>query len=81
MHAKLCTEAECISWTVDTAETALQYGQVYSDEFLHTLEPNGMPPHELPLRIWSLLVLLRNYNPSEGLCNGTRLIVHGLHAN
>ena len=80
MNAKLCTETERISWSVATAETALQDGQIYTDEFLHTLEPSGMSPHELPLRIGSLHVLLRNYNPSEGLCNGTSLIAHGLHA-
>ena len=39
-----------------------------------------VPLHELPLRIGSLLVLLRNYNPSKGLCAGTHLIVHAFHA-
>ena len=37
--------------------------------------PNGYPPHILKLRINSIIMLLRNWNVREGLCNGTRLRV------
>ena len=54
-------------------------GDIYSTEFLSTLSPNGMPPHELSLREGSLVMMLRNYAPHKGLCNGTRLVVERMH--
>ena len=45
-------------------------------EYLHTLEISGFPSHELNLKIGCPVILLRNYNPRIGLCNGTKLIVH-----
>ncbi|KAL5580950.1 hypothetical protein UlMin_013392 [Ulmus minor] len=48
--------------------------QGMQEDFLNTLTPNGIPPHELILKPNYLVMLLRNINPSEGLCNGTRLI-------
>jgi hypothetical protein len=44
-------------------------------EFLNTFEVSGMPSHELILKVGCPVVLLRNLNPSKGLCNGTRLMV------
>ena len=48
---------------------------LYPEEFLHTLNFNGLPPHELSLKIGTPIMLLRNLNQSLGLCNGTRLII------
>jgi hypothetical protein len=50
-------------------------------EFLNTLTPSGMPPHELKLKVGSIIMLLRNLNTKRGLCNGTRLIVTNLQPN
>jgi len=47
--------------------------QSLQEDFLNTLTPNGIPPHELKLKINCPVMLLRNINPDEGLCNGTRL--------
>ena len=33
-----------------------------------------MPSHKLALKIGSPIIMLRNLNPDDGLCNGTRLI-------
>lgn len=63
---------EEVYYSVD--ETVNQTDQGLYVDFLHTLTPNGMPPHELVLKTNCPIMLLRNINPSKGLCNGSRLI-------
>ena len=46
----------------------------FNVEYLHTLSPNGFPTHVLRFKANMPLMLLRNLNPREGLCNGTKLI-------
>jgi len=48
-------------------------------EYLTTLNPPGLPPHTLILKKGMPLILLRNLNPSEGLCNGTKLCLRSIH--
>ena len=48
---------------------------LYPTEFLNTLSINGLPEHVLHLKIGVPIMLLRNLDPSRGLCNGTRFIV------
>ena len=48
---------------------------LYPEEFLHTLNFNSVPPHELNLKVGIPIVLLRNLNQSIGLCNRTKLII------
>ncbi|XP_074271299.1 uncharacterized protein LOC141595232 [Silene latifolia] len=47
---------------------------VYPAEFINKLNPGGMSPHELVLKINCPVILIRNLQPSFGLCNGTRLV-------
>ncbi|GAA0156522.1 DNA helicase [Lithospermum erythrorhizon] len=63
----------------DRAKSAKDQGD-YVD-YLNTLEPKGLPQHKLILKINSPIILLRNINPVEGLCNGTRLICKTLLPN
>ncbi|UYV70222.1 hypothetical protein LAZ67_7002235, partial [Cordylochernes scorpioides] len=58
--------------TID-AEDCLEY----TAEFLNILEPSGMPPHHLELRVGVPIILLRNIDAPR-LCNGTRLCVKRL---
>ncbi|KAM6582635.1 hypothetical protein CsatB_009637 [Cannabis sativa] len=51
------------------------------EDFLNTLTPNGLPPHELQLKRNCPIMLLRNINPSDGLCNGTCLICRAFEPN
>ena len=44
-------------------------------EFLHTLNPSGFPLHKLELKKGVPLMLLRNLDPTQGLYNGTRMIL------
>ena len=47
---------------------------IYPTEFLNTIYPGGMRPHELVLKLNCPIILLRNLDPSSGLCSETRLI-------
>ena len=47
----------------------------YPNEYLNSLEPPGLPPFNLQLKVGCPIMLLRNIAPVDGLCNGTRLIV------
>ncbi|XP_042962382.1 ATP-dependent DNA helicase pif1-like [Carya illinoinensis] len=53
--------------TIDVSEQGIM------EDFLNILTPNGLPPHELLLKRNCPIMLVRNINPSEGLCNGIRL--------
>lgn len=47
----------------------------FSTEFMNSLTPNGLPPHDLQLKKGAIVILIRNMNIANGLCNGTRLKV------
>jgi ATP-dependent DNA helicase PIF1 len=48
---------------------------LYPTKFLNMRSINGLPDHVLHLKIGVPVMLLRNLDPTRGLCNGTRLIV------
>ncbi|KAI3859314.1 hypothetical protein MKW98_007695 [Papaver atlanticum] len=47
----------------------------YDKEFLNKHEESGIANHKLTLKLGVPIMLLRNLDQVEGLCNGTRLIV------
>ncbi|XP_024006616.1 uncharacterized protein LOC112083117 [Eutrema salsugineum] len=48
---------------------------IYTEEFLNSIKMSGFPNHVLKLREGTPVMLLRNIDPKNGLCNGTRLII------
>jgi ATP-dependent exoDNAse (exonuclease V) alpha subunit len=53
----------------------------YPIEFLNSITIGGLPPHKLVLKKGSPILLLRNISPSDGLCNGTRLVCCSFQKN
>jgi len=47
----------------------------YPAEFLQQLNAGGLPPALLCLKVGSPVILLRNLDPGEGLCNSIRMVV------
>ncbi|KAF1860023.1 hypothetical protein Lal_00027873 [Lupinus albus] len=47
-------------------------------EFLNSLITSGLPNHKIKLKVGTSIMLLRNLDQTEGLCNGTRMIVNRL---
>jgi len=48
---------------------------------LNSLSPNGFPLHELRLKKYAIVMLIRNLNIENGLCNGTRMLVEEMRPN
>ena len=66
--------ADSVLASSDTGDELFQM----SPEYLQTLNPNNFPPSRLSLKVGSIVVLLRNFNPKKGLCNGTRMIIRAI---
>jgi hypothetical protein len=49
-----------------------------AQEYLNAQADGGLPPHELRLKQGVPVMLLRNLDPRQGLCNGTRLVVDSI---
>ncbi|CAI0395255.1 unnamed protein product [Linum tenue] len=64
----------------ENANTSILQEQ-YPPEFLNSLSFNGAPEHEITLKPFTPIMLLRNLSPSNGLCNGTRILVTKLGEN
>ena len=51
--------------SVDDSQTAM-----YPTELLNKLSPNDMPPHQLILKRFALIILLRSNDSTKELFNG-----------
>jgi ATP-dependent DNA helicase PIF1 len=56
-------------------DTHDSYDLLYPEEFLNSLNGYSFPQHKLCLKRGVPVMLLRNLNQAEGLCNGTRLVI------
>ncbi|CAL1413722.1 unnamed protein product [Linum trigynum] len=56
------------SMQLDT-EVPQLFAETYPTEFLNALQFNGVPDHEIRLKVHTPIMLLRNLSPPNGLCN------------
>ena len=68
-------EGELKTYYSDDSTVADTHNNNYSKETLNSVSISGLPPHKLRLKKGMPVMLLRNLNPLNGLCNGTRLII------
>ena len=68
-------------FSVDEIKEADNQKHHYAVELLNSINPNGIPPHELRLKKGAIVMLLRNLDVKQGLCNGTRLLILDLKIN
>jgi hypothetical protein len=64
--------------SIETANEAQDGFQPYPMEYLNSLNASGLPLSKLTLKVGCPVMLLRNLDASQGLCNGTRMIVRGI---
>ncbi|CAN0899113.1 hypothetical protein LINGRAHAP2_LOCUS20076 [Linum grandiflorum] len=60
---------------VPEANASTTFDSKYPPEFLNSLSFNGVPEHAITLKEYTPIMILRNLNPSLGLCNGTRVLI------
>jgi len=72
---KQCPGPEAIScFSADTVGPDDSEAE-YPIEFLNSLTPTGIPPHELRIKVGAIVMLIRNLRGHPGTCNGTKMIV------
>ncbi|KAL6876351.1 hypothetical protein ACP4OV_012923 [Aristida adscensionis] len=74
-QGKQYLSCDTIAKTTDTPDTV---DLLYPIEFLNSITANNFPHHDITLKVGVPIMLLQNLSQSEGLCNGTRLIVTSL---
>ncbi|XP_036139477.1 ATP-dependent DNA helicase pif1-like [Monomorium pharaonis] len=75
---------ERVYTSIDTTETINDIHDINKTiltEYLSTLNPAILPPHKLRLKKYTIIMLIRNLNISEGLYNGTTLLILELRNN
>ena len=66
--------------SIQVEDEAQNEYQPYPTEYLNSLRASGLPLARLALKKGCPVMMLRNLEPSKGLCNGTRLIVTDIRA-
>ena len=63
----------CLS--ADSVEGDEEDQHTYSTEFLNSISMSGLPHHKLVLKVGMPIMVLRNLDPRNGVCNGTRAVI------
>ena len=71
---------EIILYSADSSSGTNNFEEV-PIEFLNSFDYPGFPKHALKLKQNMILMLMRNINKKQGLCNGTRLILKNIRGN
>jgi ATP-dependent exoDNAse (exonuclease V) alpha subunit len=66
---------EKIFHSVDTIKDTGNQDVMYPAEYLNSINLSGMPVAKLALKVGVPVMVLRNLNPQQGVCNGSRGIV------
>ncbi|XP_018568484.1 ATP-dependent DNA helicase PIF1-like [Anoplophora glabripennis] len=70
---------EAVSYfSTDVYEAAEEDDLRVPQDLLNSITTTSLPPHELTLKVGTVVMLLNNLDIEQGLCNGTRLIVSTL---
>jgi hypothetical protein len=79
MNAKILSMLPGEPFVYESIDTNVEDADAvhFTVEVMNTLNPPGMPPHRLHLKVGTPIMLLRNMDPPK-LCNGTRLCVKSL---
>ncbi|XP_019457532.1 PREDICTED: ATP-dependent DNA helicase PIF1-like [Lupinus angustifolius] len=77
IEAIVCDEKEYLSSDeVDMSDANDNEAfNILTPEFLNSLSTSCLPNYKIKLKVGTPIMLLRNLDQSEGLCNGTRLVV------
>ena len=70
MLAEIISEEEIEFLSSDSVDE--ENGSTIQIEYLNTLNPAGLPPHQLRLKKNVPIMLLRNIDLKQGHCNGVR---------
>ena len=60
---------------IGTNSMSIRPDDIHTPEFLNTINASGIPQHKIKLKAGVPVMLMRNLDPTIGLCNGTRLII------
>ena len=83
MNQDILTRLPGVATVLKSADVVMELEQqpIVPTEFLNSLTPSGMPPHEIHLKVNAPIMLLRNMDPAKGHCNGTRYVVRRIVGN
>ncbi|KAJ5131038.1 uncharacterized protein N7515_007077 [Penicillium bovifimosum] len=59
----------------ESADGVVDISDELTPQYLRSLSVNGLPLGDIRLRLGAPVMFLRNLDPLNGLCNGTRMIV------